>query len=245
MEAPPPPVNPFPFAEDVPPVPRQDCGVERVVAFYRNLSRQAVPVLRFKHGAAIGYRRGDNTFILAFDQDSAPVASSAPVEWAESDLPFSAMDDQPVFLNAIRAVRREMQKTREQVSDLSLAAEDPSFPYLSDALPSLTVPVFPCAIPSPRTGEVNVLALAKEEERYVFLFDDTSRAEALRVLGRFASDPDLSFTWYDAAVLSQKIRNESQNVTQLDKLFPWAPPFLFQLLNLPPSSKKRGSCEEA
>ena len=27
-----------------------------------------------------------------------------------------------------------------------------------------------------------------------------------RVLGRYASNPDLSFSWYDAAVLSQKIR---------------------------------------
>jgi hypothetical protein len=32
----------------------------------------------------------------------------------------------------------------------------------------------------------------------------------LRTLGRFASNPELSFTWYDAAVLSQKIRQESQ-----------------------------------
>jgi hypothetical protein len=37
----------------------------------------------------------------------------------------------------------------------------------------------------------------------------TSRAETLRTLGRFASNPQLSFTWYDAAVLSQKIRQET------------------------------------
>jgi hypothetical protein len=58
--------------------------------------------------------------------------------------------------------------------------------------------------------DINVLALVKGSERYVFLYDDSSRAEALRVLGRFASNPELSFTWYDAAVLSQKIRQESQ-----------------------------------
>ena len=29
-------------------------------------------------------------------------------------------------------------------------------------------------------------------------------------LGRYASNPELSFTWYDAAVLSQKIRQENQ-----------------------------------
>jgi hypothetical protein len=58
--------------------------------------------------------------------------------------------------------------------------------------------------------EINVLALVKGQERYVFLYDDASRAETLRVLGRYASNPELSFTWYDAAVLSQKIRLESQ-----------------------------------
>jgi hypothetical protein len=58
--------------------------------------------------------------------------------------------------------------------------------------------------------DINVLALVKGAERYVFLYDDDSRPETLRVLGRYASNPDLSFTWYDAAVLSQKIRQESQ-----------------------------------
>jgi len=58
--------------------------------------------------------------------------------------------------------------------------------------------------------DINVLALVKGAERYVFLYDDASRAETLRVLGRYASNPQLSFTWYDAAVLSQKIRQESQ-----------------------------------
>lgn len=58
--------------------------------------------------------------------------------------------------------------------------------------------------------DINVLALVKGEERYVFLYDDARRADTLRVLGRFASNPELSFTWYDAAVLSQKIRQETK-----------------------------------
>jgi len=56
------------------------------------------------------------------------------------------------------------------------------------------------------SGEINVLALVKGEERYIFLFDDSKRAETLRMFGRYASNPELSFTWYDAAVLSQKLR---------------------------------------
>ncbi|MDR1963424.1 MAG: hypothetical protein LBQ50_06570 [Planctomycetaceae bacterium] len=58
--------------------------------------------------------------------------------------------------------------------------------------------------------DINVLALVKGEERYVFLYNESHRAETLRILGRYASNPELSFTWYDAAVLSQKIRQESQ-----------------------------------
>ena len=56
------------------------------------------------------------------------------------------------------------------------------------------------------TQDINVLALVKGEERYIFLFDDERRSEALRTLGRFASNPELSFSWYDAAVISQRIR---------------------------------------
>ena len=57
--------------------------------------------------------------------------------------------------------------------------------------------------------DIKVIALIKGEERYVFLYNDNNRAETLRLLGRYASNPELSFTWYDAAVLSQKIRQES------------------------------------
>lgn len=59
--------------------------------------------------------------------------------------------------------------------------------------------------------DINVLALVKGDERYVFLYDDDHRAETLRTLGRYASNPDLSFTWYDAAVMSQKIRQAAEN----------------------------------
>ena len=58
------------------------------------------------------------------------------------------------------------------------------------------------------TNDINVLALVKGAERYIFLYDDSQRAETLRTFGRFASNPELSFSWYDAAVLSQKVRQE-------------------------------------
>ena len=56
------------------------------------------------------------------------------------------------------------------------------------------------------SSEVNVLALVKEGERFIFLYDDESSATLLQTFGRFAADKELSFSWYDAAVLSQKLR---------------------------------------
>jgi hypothetical protein len=62
---------------------------------------------------------------------------------------------------------------------------------------------------------VNVLALVKDGERFIFLYDDRSTPQLLQTLGRYAADPEVSFTWYDAAVLSQKVRRlkESQEST--------------------------------
>jgi hypothetical protein len=58
--------------------------------------------------------------------------------------------------------------------------------------------------------DINVIALVKGQERYIFLYDDARRNQLLEVFGKFASNPELSFTWYDAAVLSQKVRQEAQ-----------------------------------
>ena len=63
--------------------------------------------------------------------------------------------------------------------------------------------------------DINVVALVKGAERYIFLYDDENRSRALRVLGRYASSPELSFSWYDAAILSQKIRRETRDSNPL------------------------------
>lgn len=53
---------------------------------------------------------------------------------------------------------------------------------------------------------INVVALVKDADRYIFLYDNESAPTLMQTLGRFAGDPELSFSWYDAAVLSQKVR---------------------------------------
>ncbi len=63
--------------------------------------------------------------------------------------------------------------------------------------------------------DINVIALVKGEERYVFLYDDDSREQALQAIGRHAANPELSFSWYDAAVLGQKIRQAAPRPRRL------------------------------
>ncbi|MEW4489108.1 hypothetical protein AB1L42_13590 [Thalassoglobus sp. JC818] len=53
---------------------------------------------------------------------------------------------------------------------------------------------------------VNVVAMVKDGERFVFLFDAESAPQLLQTFGHYAADPELNFTWYDAAVLSQRVR---------------------------------------
>lgn len=55
--------------------------------------------------------------------------------------------------------------------------------------------------------DTNFVVMAKGVEKYVLVFDEAHRADAMRTLGRWASDPQLSLTWMDAAELSSSIRN--------------------------------------
>lgn len=54
--------------------------------------------------------------------------------------------------------------------------------------------------------DVNVLTLVRGGERWIWVYDDDRKSEVLHTLGRFAADQALSFTWYDAAVVSHKMR---------------------------------------
>ncbi len=61
--------------------------------------------------------------------------------------------------------------------------------------------------------EYNVLALVKGDERYVYIYDDSSRAPLLEAFQEQAADPALSLNWFDASVLTQKA-HEQMNVPE-------------------------------
>ncbi len=56
--------------------------------------------------------------------------------------------------------------------------------------------------------EFNVLALIKGDERYIFIYDEPSRETLLNAFRDQAADPRLSLTWFDAAVLTEKAREQ-------------------------------------
>lgn len=63
--------------------------------------------------------------------------------------------------------------------------------------------------------DINLIGLVKGQERYLFKYDDDerSRREITRTFGRFAANPELSFSWNDAFVLCRRIaKNDFQKM---------------------------------
>jgi hypothetical protein len=58
------------------------------------------------------------------------------------------------------------------------------------------------------THDLNVLALMKGPERYIFVYDDMSRDEILQAIRDRAACPDSTFTWADAAILTLRLREQ-------------------------------------
>ena len=58
--------------------------------------------------------------------------------------------------------------------------------------------------------EFNVLALVKGQERYIFVYDDESRQGLIEAFRDQAADPQLAFSWFDAAVLTEKARQQAE-----------------------------------
>ena len=58
------------------------------------------------------------------------------------------------------------------------------------------------------SNELNVLALIKGQERYIFIYDDDSRAQLIDTFRDQAADPRLNLSWFDAMVLTKKAREQ-------------------------------------
>jgi hypothetical protein len=60
--------------------------------------------------------------------------------------------------------------------------------------------------------DLNVLALVKGAERFVFVYDDDSREDAIAAIRDHAADPAVSLNWFDAAVLTERARKQGEAV---------------------------------
>ncbi len=68
------------------------------------------------------------------------------------------------------------------------------------------------------TQELNVLALIKGIERFIFVYDDQSTPELIDDIRDKAANPAVSLNWFDAAVLTERVRNPQAEPNPADLL---------------------------
>ncbi|RLS59525.1 MAG: hypothetical protein DWH95_05045 [Planctomycetota bacterium] len=66
--------------------------------------------------------------------------------------------------------------------------------------------------------DFHVLALVKGEHQFVYIFDEMGWDDLVETLCQQAEDPNLEFSWFDAALLSHRAKTqiESANETNTD-----------------------------
>jgi len=67
------------------------------------------------------------------------------------------------------------------------------------------------------TQELNVLALIKGDERFLFVYSDDSKDALIADIRDKAADPAVALNWFDAAVLTERVKNPAgePNTTHL------------------------------
>ena len=57
--------------------------------------------------------------------------------------------------------------------------------------------------------ELSVLALIRGQERYLYVYDDDSREALVEAIRAQAANHTVSLTWFDAAVLTERARQQA------------------------------------
>jgi len=71
-------------------------------------------------------------------------------------------------------------------------------------------------LPAKTERDISVLAMQKGKERYIVIYRDRTALEAMRTLGQWASDSQLSFSWPDASLLAQRAVELNRNAGEQD-----------------------------
>jgi hypothetical protein len=62
----------------------------------------------------------------------------------------------------------------------------------------------------PENQDIAVIAFVKQGERWVVIYPADRWQQAIHQISRWAADRDLSLSWYDAAMIAQKVRAQRQ-----------------------------------
>jgi len=54
--------------------------------------------------------------------------------------------------------------------------------------------------------DINVIGFVKGPDKFILLYNDSDTAEALQSVDRWATHPEINFTWYDAGNLTKRIK---------------------------------------
>lgn len=62
--------------------------------------------------------------------------------------------------------------------------------------------------------DFHVLALVKGEHQFVYIFDEMGWEDLVETLCQQAEDPNLEFSWFDAALLSHRAKTQIESANE-------------------------------
>jgi hypothetical protein len=62
--------------------------------------------------------------------------------------------------------------------------------------------------------DFHVLALVKGEHQFVYIFDEMGWDDLVETLCQQAEDPDIEFSWFDAALLSHRAKSQIESANE-------------------------------
>ena len=72
--------------------------------------------------------------------------------------------------------------------------------------------------------DFHVLALVKGEHQFVYIFDEMGWDDLVETLCQQAEDPNLEFSWFDAALLSHRAKTQIESANEESSEADQSPP---------------------
>ena len=106
--------------------------------------------------------------------------------------------------NGVWTVHREQagafSRDEAERNAAAINAQPTDYPGTAEVLPAMPA------------RERLFVSIIRGGQHYVFLYTPATARDVIRVFARFAADPELAFTWHDAATLTKRVK-ESHDFT--------------------------------